>query len=170
MQRYNNNRRRTQLSVESLEGKTLLSAGLMAHHVRHHVAAAPLVAQQSAAITGTLTGPYSNVSAPGFANILIYSTSGTLSGVGSARLRGSLFVRGNHAGRFTGQFQVRNHGGKMIFNVFRTATLGTYTYKVAIAKGNDAAFKGATGTLTITQDPTFHVPFFTSGDATMTFS
>jgi hypothetical protein len=57
----------------------------------------------------------------------------------------------------------------MIVDVFRPATPGNYTYKVARARGSDAAFKGGSGALMITQAPTLSVPFYVSGQATMTF-
>jgi hypothetical protein len=118
-----------------------------------------------------LTGSYSNVHAPGFANILSYATSGTLSGIGSTRLRGTLLIRSRaRAGRLLGQFVMRSNGGSMTVNVVRSATLGTYSYKVVRARGGDTAFVGGTGTLVITQNPTFRAPFYTSGQATMTFS
>jgi hypothetical protein len=164
------NRRRTQLRVESLEGKTLLSTGGVMDLVAPRARAAPIVAQATA-FGGTLTGTYSNVHVPGFANVLSYKTSGTLSGIGSTRLRGTFF-RGLHApiGRLIGQFALHNNGGSMILNVFRLATPGTYSYKVARARGSDAAFRGERGTLMIAQTPTLRVPFFTSGQATMTFT
>jgi hypothetical protein len=79
MRTHTKNRRRAQLCVESLEGKMLLSAGSVMHQVAHH--AAPIVAQ--AAFSGTLTGRYSDVHAPFFADIQSYTASGTLSGIGS---------------------------------------------------------------------------------------
>jgi hypothetical protein len=165
------NGRRTQLRVESLEGKTLLSAGSVMQQVVHHVASAPIVAQAPVEFSGTLTGPYTNTHVPGFSNILAYKTSGTLSGVGSTHLRGTLILRsGGPASRVAGQFTMRNTGGSMILNVFKTTTRGTYSYKVAVARGSDTAFKGSTGTLTITQVPTLNVPFFISGQSTMTFT
>jgi hypothetical protein len=130
-----------------------------------------MVSQATSAFTGTLTGRYNNVYAPGFAYILNYATSGTLTGPGSTHLVGTLFVRpGAPAGRFDGRLVLHNPGGSMILNVFSTATLGNYTYQVAFAGGSDAPFQGGTGTLTIKNNPTFHVPFYTSGHATMTFS
>ncbi|HZW31701.1 MAG TPA: hypothetical protein VFF52_13395 [Isosphaeraceae bacterium] len=164
-------RRRTQPRGESLEEKTLLSTGSGMPQVAPHVTAAPLVTRAAAAFSGTLTGPYSNVSAPGFASIRSYAASGTLSGVGSARLRGTLFIRpGARAGRLVGQLDVRNTGGSMILNVSRSAAPGSYTYRVVVAHGSDTAFKGGSGTLGITQAQTLSVPFYTSGQSTMTFS
>jgi hypothetical protein len=171
MQAYNKNRLRTELRVESLEGKTLLSGGLLAHHVSQSAMAAPFVAQATTAFSGTLMGMYSDINAPGFAHIQNYRTFGNLSGIGPTRLRGTLFIRPNApAGRVDGSFVMRNHGGMMIIKVFQSATPGHYTYKVVRARGSDALFRGDTGALTITQNPTFSVPFFTSGEATMTFS
>jgi hypothetical protein len=170
MRAYNKYRRRTHLAVESLEEKTLLSLGPMMHRIAPHGTAAPIVAEASAVFSGTLNGTYSNIHAPGFANILSYATSGTLSGVGPTRLRGSLLIRSHpRPGRLIGQFTMRNSGGSMIVNV-RLATPGAYSYKVVRARGSDSAFLAATGTLVITQSPTFHAPFYTFGQATMTFS
>jgi hypothetical protein len=170
MRTYAKNRRRTPLRVEALEGKTLLSAGSAMQHLAPQVTAAPLAAQ-AAAFSGTLTGSYSNVDVPGFSHILSYATSGTLSGVGSTRLRGTLFPRGsNRPGRLAGQFRLRNNGGTMIVNVSQTAMPGDYTYSVARARGSDTAFMGASGQLMITQASNFSVPFYVSGQATMTFN
>jgi hypothetical protein len=171
MRTYTQNRRRTQPQVESLEGKSLLSGGSVMHQVVPHVTAAPIVAQATAAFSGTLMGSYSSVHAPFFANIQSYVTSGTLSGAGSTRLLGTLFVRSSTpVGRFVGQLLMRNTGGSMIVNVFQSAVPGTYSYKVALANGTDSAFKGGTGTLVITQIPTFSSTFFAFGQSTMTFS
>jgi hypothetical protein len=170
MRTHAKNRRCTQLLVESLEGKTLLSTGSVMHQVAPHVTAAPIVAQVTA-FSGTLTGSYSNVNAPGFSHILSYATSGTLSGVGSTRLRGTLFPRGSaRPRRLVGEFVMRNNGGSMIVNVFQSAVPRNYTYQVAQARRGDAAFKGGSGGLTITQAPSFSVPFYVSGQATMTFT
>jgi hypothetical protein len=118
-----------------------------------------------------LTGFYSNVHVPFFANILSYVTSGTLSGVGSTHLRGTLFVRpGAPVGRLDGQLVMRNNGGSMVVNVFQSAMPGTYTYKVALASGSDTAFKGGSGTLVITQVPTFSSHYYAFGQSTMTFT
>jgi hypothetical protein len=139
--------------------------------VAPHGKAAPIVAQATGAFTGTLTGSYSNINAPGFANVLSYATSGTLTGVGSTHLRGSLFVRGGgHPGRRIGQLLLRNTGGAMNVSVFQTATAGIDTYQVARARGSDAAFLGASGELTITRSQTINVPFYSSGQVTMTFT
>ena len=93
MRTYAKNRRCTQPRVELLEGKTLLATGSVMHQVAPLVTAAPIVAQATA-LSGTLAGSYSNVNVPGFSHILSYTTSGTLSGFGSTRLRGTLIVRG----------------------------------------------------------------------------
>jgi hypothetical protein len=165
------NRRRTQLRVEALEGKTLLSTGSVVHQVARRVTAAPIVAKASAAFSGTLTGSYSNIDAPGFAHILSYATSGTLTGVGSTHLRGSWFARpGAQAHRLAGRFVLRNNGGSMIVNVLQSATPRNHTYRVVRARGSDAPFKGGTGELMITQSATLSVPFYTNGQATMTFT
>jgi hypothetical protein len=164
------NRRRTPLRVESLEGRTLLSTGSAVQRIAPRVTAAPIVAQ-AVALSGTLSGSYSNINVPGFSHILSYATSGTLSGVGSTRLRGTLFARGGaRPGRLVGLLRLRNDGGSMTVDVFRPATPGNCTYKVARARGSDAAFQGGSGELTITQAPTLSVPFYVSGQATMTFN
>jgi hypothetical protein len=171
MQAYLKNRRRTQLRVESLEGKTLLSTGSVMHQVAPHMTAAPIVAQMPAPFSGTLTGMYSNDHAPGFANIFNYRVSGTLTGTGFTRLRGSLFARRRlPTNNLIGQFQMRNTGGAMILNVYRMGTPGTYSYTVVRARGSDTGFLNETGTVMITQNQTFSVPFYSSGQATMTFT
>lgn len=165
------NRRRTGLRVESLEGKALLSGGPALRHVAPHITAAPIVAQAATGFTGTLTGSYSNVNVPGFSHVLSYAASGTLTGVGSTHLRGTLLVPGGvRPGRLVGQFVLRNSGGRMIANVVESALPGSYTYQVARARGGDAAYQGESGTLTITRSQSFNVPFYTSGQATMTFA
>jgi hypothetical protein len=171
MRAFIKNRRRTQLTVESLEGKTLLSTASAMHHLAHHATAAPIVTHATSAFTGTLTGPYSSVHVPSFAYIQSFATSGTLTGLGSTHLYGTLFVRPSApAGKPVGQVVMHNSGGTMIVNVFSSATAGTYSYKVALAFGSDTAFKGDTGALTITLSPNFSVPYYTSGQSTMTFS
>jgi hypothetical protein len=171
MRPYTKKRRRTHLRVESLEGKTLLSTGFVMHQVAPHVTTAPIVAQAPAPFSGTLTGVYSHVHAPGFANILSYRTSGTLTGTGLTRLRGSLFARRHlPTGNLIGQFKLRNTGGAMILNVFWMGTPGTYSYTVVRARGTDTVFLNESGTVMITQHQTLSVPFFTSGQATITFT
>ena len=124
-----------------------------------------------APFSGTLTGSYSNVHIPFAGNILSYSTSGTLTGVGSTRLYGSLFARGKaRSGRPLGELVMHNTGGSMLVKVFQSATPGTDTYRVARASGNDTSYKGETGVLMITQNPTFRTPYYVSGQATMTFT
>jgi hypothetical protein len=170
MQTHTTNRRRTPLRVESLEGKTLLSTGSAMRQVAPHVTAAPIVAQATA-FSGSLSGSYSNINVPGFSHILNYSTSGTLSGVGSTRLRGTLIVPGGvRPGRLVGQLLMRNNGGSMIVNVFQSTMPGNYTDKVARATGSDTALKGGSGELMITQASTFSAPYYVSGQATMTFT
>jgi hypothetical protein len=119
----------------------------------------------------TSTGPYNSVCGPGFACILSYTTSATLSGVGSISLHGTLFVRpgaGTH--RLASQFVMHNGGGSMIVDVFESLAPRNYTYKVVRARRSDALFKGGTGELMIIQSTTFSVPFYTNGQATMTFT
>jgi hypothetical protein len=164
-------RRRAPLQVESLEGKALLSAGSVMHRVAPHVTTAPLDTQAAAPFSGTLTGTYSNVNVPGFSHVLSYAASGTLSGVGTTHLGGTLIPRGGaRPGRLVGELLLRNNGGRMILNVYQTAVLGNDTYQVARARGTDAGFQGGSGTLMIAQTQSISVPFFTSGQTTMTFA
>ena len=172
MPSFNENRRRTELRVESLEGKALLSTGSGMHHIAPDVRSARIIDQAPGPFSGTLTGPYSNVHIPFAGYLLNYATTGTLTGVGSTHLRGSLFVRGatSRAGRFTGKLALHNVGGSMIIGVIQTDVSGTDTYKVVRAGGGDSVYRGNIGTLTITQNPTMNVPYYISGQATMTFS
>jgi hypothetical protein len=166
-----NHRRRRQPLVQPLEGKSLLSGGAAMHHVPAEVAAERISAQVPAPISGSLTGTYSNAHIPFAGYLLSYSTSGTLTGVGSTRLKGSFFVRGKALpGRLLGQFTLHNSGGAMLIKVFQSATAGADTYKVARANGSDTGFKGGSGNLTITDKPTFSAPYYVSGQATMTFT
>ena len=171
MQAHIKNPRHTDLRVESLEGKTLLSAGSVSHHVASHTVNTAVVAHAAAEFSGTLTGIYSNVHIPFAGYQLNYATSGTLSGVGSTRLHGSIFVRSStRTGLAVGQFVMSNSSGSMKVNVFRSATPGTYTYKVTRAFGSDSAYKGGSGTLMISQTPTHSFPYYVSGRATMIFT
>jgi hypothetical protein len=170
MQTYIKNRRRLEPRLETLEGKTLLSAGALSHQAAHHVITG-LVVAQAAPFSGTLTGSYSNVHIPFAGYLLNYATSGSLTGVGSTHLHGSIFARpGARSGHAAGQFVMRNGGGLMIANVFKTPTTGTYSYKVIRATGSDSAYRGGTGTVAISQNPTRSFPYFVSGQATMTFT
>ena len=149
----------------------MLSAGFASHPSAHHATTSAVVVHAAAAFSGTLTGFYSNVHIPFAGYLLNYSTSGTLSGVGSTSLHGSIFARpGAHNGRAIGQFSMHNNGGSMLVQVFRTPTSGTYSYKVVRAFGSDLAYKGGIGALAITQKPTQSFPYYISGQATMTFS
>jgi hypothetical protein len=65
---------------------------------------------------------------------------------------------------------LRNDAGAMTINIFRTTTSGTYTYKVVRAKGSEISFKGTRGEVVITQNPTTRLPYYVSGQATMTFN
>jgi hypothetical protein len=171
MRTYTTQPRRTELRVESLEGRTLLSTSSLMHHAVQHVTAAAIMGQTTAEFSGTLTGDYSNVHAPGFANIVSFATSGTLSGIGSTHLKGTLFARGRSpVGRLIGEFRMRNSGGAMILNVFRTTMRGIYTYEVARAKGSDTPYLGSSGGLEITRTPTVSAPFVVFGQATMMFT
>ena len=171
MQTYTNKRRRTQPRVESLEGKSLLSTGAVMHELAHHVKAAPIVADAAATFSGTLTGHYSDVHVPYFANIQSYFASGTLTGTGSTRVAGTLFVRPSApAGRLLGRLVMHNAGGSMTVKVSVSASAGTYTYTVAHARGNDLQYGGGSGTLVITLSPTLNVPYYSQGQSAMTFT
>lgn len=171
MQAYIKYRRCIRLQVESLEGKTLLSTGLVTHPVAHHHTTAAIVSHAAAEFSGTLTGIYSNVHIPFAGYLLNYATSGTLSGVGSTNLHGSIFVRpGARVRLASGRLILRNSGGSMTINVIQSAAPGTYTYRVVRAFGTDSAYWRGRGTLTITQIPTQSFPYYISGDATMIFN
>ena len=171
MQAHNENRHRSVPRVESLEGKTLLSAGLIGQRAARHTMSASAISQAAAPFSGTMTGTYSNVHIPFAGYLLNYSTSGTLTTVGSAHLHGSIFARPSaRAGRAAGQFVVRNANGSMTLNVRSSATTGTYNYNVTRATGVDAAYKGETGVISITQNPIHSYPYVVSGHATMTFT
>ena len=171
MQPHNKNRFRSAPRVEALEGKTLLSAGLTGQHPAPHAMSATAVAHVATPFSGTLTGVYSNVHIPFAGYLLSYSTSGTLTPIGSAHARGSIFARPSaRAGRASGQFIVRNAGGSMAINVYTTDKKGTFNYDVVRASGVDAAYDRGTGVVTITQKPMHSYPYFVSGQATMTFA
>ncbi len=170
MQTYIKNRRRVEPRLETLEGKTLLSMGALSHYAAPDAMTASVVAA-AAEFSGTLTGTYSNVHIPFAGYLLNYATSGSLTGVGSTHLHGSIFARpGARSGHAAGQFVMRNDGGLMVVNVFKTSTTGTYNYKVIRATGSDSAYRGGSGVVAISQNPTRSLPYFVSGEATMTFT
>ena len=116
--------------LESLEGKTLLSAGSAMQHLAPRLAAAPMVGE-AVSFRGTLAGSDSDVSLSGIPHVVTFHTSGTLVGPGSTRLHGTLSARANpRPGQLLGQFLLRNTGGSMTLNVHRSATAGTFTDKV----------------------------------------
>ena len=78
--------------LESLEGKTLLSAGSAMQHVAPRLAAAPIVGQ-AVSFRGTLAGSDSDRSFPGIPHVVSFNTTGTLIGPGLTHLRGTLFAR-----------------------------------------------------------------------------
>jgi hypothetical protein len=163
--------RRTQLTVESLEGKALPSTGSLLHQIAQEVSAAPIVSQATVGFSGTLAGRYGDTRVPFVGSIQTYAASGTLNGPGSTHLYGTLIIRpGAALGRFDGQLVMVNHGGSMVLNVYQSATAGTFSYKVVVGVGSDSAFKGGIGTLTVTQTPTFRVPYYVHGQSTMTFT
>src|SRR5215469_3447789 len=146
--------------LESLEGKTLLSAGSAMQHVAPPLAAAPIVGQ-AVSFRGTLAGSDSDVSVPGISHLVSFKTTGTLIGPGSTHLRGTLFARGNpQPGQLLGQLLLRNSGGSMTVNVYRSATAGTYTDTVVRARGADTIYQGATGNLKIAMSWTFNNPYY----------
>ena len=155
--------------LESLEGKTLLSAGSAMQHVAPHLAAAPLVGQ-AVPFRGTLAGSDSDRSFAGISHVVSFKTAGTLIGPGSTRLRGTLITRGNpRPGQSLGQLLLRNSGGSMTVNVYQTATAGTFTDTVVRARGADTIYKGGTGNLQIAMAWTFNDPYYLHQQAWMKF-
>ena len=146
--------------LESLEGKTLLSAGSAMQHVAPRLAAAGIVGQ-AVSFGGTLAGSDSDRSFPGISHAVSFKTAGTLIGPGSTRLHGTLFARGNpRPGRLLGQLLLRNSGGSMTVYVYQSATAGTYTDTVVRARGADTVYKGATGNLQIAMSWTYNNPYY----------
>lgn len=146
--------------LESLEGKTLLSAGSAVQHVAPRLAAAPTLGQ-AVSFRGTLAGSDSDVSLSGIPHVVSFNTSGTLIGPGSTHLGGTLFSRGSpRPGQLLGQFLLRNTGGSMTVNVHRSATAGTFTDTVVHARGADAIYKGATGTVQIAMSWAYDDPYY----------
>ena len=155
--------------LESLEGKTLLSAGSAMQHVVPHLAATPIV-DQAASFRGTLVGSDSDVRVAAIPHVVSFSTRGTLIGPGSTHLRGTLFARGNpRPGRLLGQLLLRNSGGSMTVNVYRSATAGTYTDTVVRARGADKIYQGATGNLEIAMSWAYNDPYYFYQQAWMKF-
>jgi hypothetical protein len=139
----------TSPQLESLEGKTLLSAGSAMLHVAPRLAAAPIIGQ-AASFRGTLAGSDSDVSVTGIPHVVSFDTSGTLIGPGLTYLRGTLFARENpRPGQFLGRFLLGNSVGSMTVNVYRSPTAGTFTDTVIRAQGADRIYQGATGNLKI---------------------
>ena len=155
--------------LESLEGKTLLSAGLAMQHVAPRLAAAPMVGQ-AVSFGGTLAGSDSDRSFPGIPHAVSFKTTGTLIGPGSTQLRGTLFGRGNpQPGQSLGGLLLRNRGGSMTVNVYQTATAGTYTDTVVRARGADSIYQGATGNLKIAMSWAYNDPYYLYQQAWMKF-
>ena len=146
--------------LESLEGKTLLSAGSAMQHLAPRLAAAPMVGE-AVSFRGTLAGSDSDVSLSGIPHVVTFHTSGTLVGPGSTHLHGTLSARANpRPGQLLGQFLLRNSGGSMTLNVHRSATAGTFTDKVVHVRGADAIYKGATGNLQIAMAWAYNDPYY----------
>jgi hypothetical protein len=155
--------------LESLEGKTLLSTGSAMQLVAPRLAAAHIVGQ-AASFRGTLAGSDSDVRAPGISHVVSFNTTGTLIGPGSTHLRGTLFARENpRPGRLLGQLHLRNIGGSMTVNVYRSATAGTFTDTVVRARGADTIYQGATGNLEIAMAWAFNNPQYFYQQAWMKF-
>ena len=155
--------------LESLEGKTLLSAGSAMQHLAPRLAAAPIVGQ-AVSFRGTLVGSDSDVSVSGISHVVSFNTTGTLIGPGSTHLRGTLFARRNpRPGRLLGQLLLRNSGGSMTVNVYQSATAGTFTDTVVRARGADTIYKGASGNLNIAMAWTFNDPYYLHQQAWMKF-
>ena len=155
--------------LEALEGKTLLSAGSAMQHVLPRLTAAPIVGQ-AVSFGGTLAGSDSDVSYPGISHVVSFNTAGTLIGPGSTRLRGTLFARGNpQPGRLLGELLLRNSGGSMTVNVYRSAAAGTFTDTVVRARGADTIYKGATGNLKIAMSWAYNDPYYLYQQAWMKF-
>jgi hypothetical protein len=146
--------------LESLEGKALLSAGSVVQHVAPRLAAAPMVGR-AVSFRGTLAGSDSDVRLSGIPHVVTFNTWGTLIGPGSTHLHGTLSARGNpRPGQLLGQFRLRNTGGSMTLNVYRSATAGTFTNTVVRARGADAIYKGATGNLQIAMSWADNDPYY----------
>ena len=155
--------------LESLEGKTLLSAGSAMQHVAPRLTAAPIVGQ-AVSYGGTLAGSDSDVSVPGISHVVSFKTTGTLIGPGSTHLRGTLFARGNpQPGRLLGELLLRNSGGSMTVNVYQTATAETFTDPVVRARGADTIYKGGTGNLKIAMSWAYNNPYYLYQQAWMNF-
>jgi hypothetical protein len=157
------------LQLESLEGKTLLSAGSAMQHIAARLTDAPIVGQ-AVSFRGTLAGPDSDVKAPGIPHVVSFNATGTLIGPGSTHLSGTLYALENsRPGLLLGQLHLRNSGGSMAVNVYRSATAGTFTETVVRAQGSDTIYQGTTGSLKIVLSWTFNNPYYFHGQAAMKF-
>jgi hypothetical protein len=117
-----------------------------------------------------LTGPDSDVRAPGISHVVSFNTTGTLIGPGSTHLRGKLFARENpRPGELLGQLLLYNSGGSMRVNVYRSATAGTFTDTVVSARGADKIYRGATGDLQIAIAMNNQLPYYLYQQAWMKF-
>jgi hypothetical protein len=153
--------------LESLEGKTLLSAGSAMQHVAPRLATAPIVGQ-TASFRGTLVGSDTpNVSG---ISIVSFNTTGNLIGPGVTHLFGTLYALGKpQPGQLLGQLLLRNRGGSMKLNVYRSGTTGTFTDTVVSARGADTIYRGATGNLQIAMALNESLPYYTYQQAWMKF-
>jgi hypothetical protein len=155
--------------LESLEEKTLLSAGSAMQHVAPRLAAAPL-GGQAVSFRGTLAGSDTDRSFPGISHAVSFNTAGTLIGPGLTRLHGTLIARGNpRPGQSLGQLLLSNRGGSMTVNVYQTATAGTFTDTVVRAQGADTIYQGGTGNLKIATSWAYDNPYYLYGQAWMKF-
>lgn len=160
------NHRGARLGVESLEGKTLLSTGSVAGGLGNRVPA-----DAAALLSGSVAGFYGSTDIRGGGHVEYYTTSGTLSGIGSANLFDTLYIPlRTETLRRVGGFFIVNADGAMRTRVFASGSAGTYDYKVIGAHGSDAPYRLQTGTLTISQSPNFTKAFYVSGRATITFN
>jgi hypothetical protein len=103
-------------------------------------------------------------------SIVSFNTTGTLKGPGLTHLRGTLYALGNpQPGQLLGQLSLRNRGGSMKVNVYRSATAGTFTDTVVRARGADMIYRGATGSLNIGMALINNDPYYTYQQAWMKF-
>ena len=154
--------------LESLEGKTLLSAGSAMLHVAPRLAAAPIVGQ-AVSFRGTLAGSDSDVRVAGISHVVSFNTTGTLIGPGSTQLRGTLFARGNpRPGRLLGQLLLRTAAARWRSTSISRPQRGLSPTPWS-ARGADTIYKGVTGNLEIAMAWTFNDPYYLHQQAWMKF-
>ena len=177
MRTHTKPKRRAALHVESLEGKRLLSG---VHAVAHHAVQAA-VATTPTPLSATFSGSYYSTNLPFFNSGMRYgfTNKGQIAG-GTAWLYGGIGLGSNvTSGRLLGTLEVLNRGGTMTLNVSAssssTSTLpSSFNYKVIVGTGNDRAYRGATGTVTIATTQTHSSSFgpvtFANGQSTIVFA